>query len=320
MPGPHAKNDYVNHVPTTDPMLAGLELFFGDTSQALARVYARLETNACGAGCRLTGRLHGPHNRLARTLCATVPLEFAGDQGGLLARASLPDPCYWSPESPHLYRVHVELSRGDQVLARAERWLGIRPLGIRHTSLLFANKPWVPRGLAGSRLEAAAWSEWRAWGAAWYARDPDEDLCQELSWQGVPLVAELTTEESGLRAALQRLAGWPAAMIAILPEGIPCTDRHKACARNLLLCQRRGPAELVAAEARRAANPISAHVELIDARQGGALEGINEQVPWPRLIAASIGAHRLLEQARGGCDDLQRQQVARGPWAGYLLV
>jgi hypothetical protein len=91
-------------------LLDELLVFHGEASAALGRVYARLAVTEEVAGCELAGRVVGPRCRWAKTLPAVskmIAVKSGGDEGGLLAEAIVPDPCFWSDEVPMLYDVHV---------------------------------------------------------------------------------------------------------------------------------------------------------------------------------------------------------------------
>src|SRR5689334_16460036 len=114
---------------STLPDLDCVHVFCGAADQALARVYARLTWTTGGSEYRLGGAVTGPSCLYSETLSAHFPLVDRGPGPALLAEAAIPDPCFWSDELPFLYRIDVELKRGDAVVDRARRWLGIKRLG-----------------------------------------------------------------------------------------------------------------------------------------------------------------------------------------------
>ena len=95
-------------------LLARLEVFFGEVHPAAARVYASLQTDDLPRNCALSGSIRGPFCRYASTLQSSASLVSRSHNGGLLAEAVLPDPCFWTPDLPHLYRVQVELAAGQR--------------------------------------------------------------------------------------------------------------------------------------------------------------------------------------------------------------
>jgi beta-galactosidase/beta-glucuronidase len=58
-------------------------------------------------------------------LPAEYPLVRLTGQGSA-AEAIVTDPCAWSAELPHLYRVEVEATRGNAVVATYHGELGLR--------------------------------------------------------------------------------------------------------------------------------------------------------------------------------------------------
>src|ERR1700758_3777258 len=95
------------------PNLDTLELFFGEATDAEARIYARLPCDKPLDGWQLTGTLTGPECRFANTLPATFEFKDLGPGHDLLAEAIVTEPCFWTPELPFLYRCSVGVPRLD---------------------------------------------------------------------------------------------------------------------------------------------------------------------------------------------------------------
>jgi hypothetical protein len=87
--------------------LDALELFFGEATDAEARVYARLPEDGPLDGWEISGTLTGPECRFAQTLRATFSFRDLGPGQGLLAEAIATEPCFWAPDLPFLYRCSV---------------------------------------------------------------------------------------------------------------------------------------------------------------------------------------------------------------------
>lgn len=99
----------------------GFTIDVGEVSDLEARVIVRFADD----DVRLSGCLRGPYCEKAHTLPAEYPLvRLAGQKS--TAEAIVTDPCAWSPELPHLYRVEVEAIRGDAVVATYHGELGLR--------------------------------------------------------------------------------------------------------------------------------------------------------------------------------------------------
>src|SRR5690606_7240910 len=117
--------------------------------------------------------------RYSRTLPGRVPLVDLGPGEHLLARAVLPDPCFWSPALPFLYRIQVEVVRGGQVVATATHSLGIRMFGAAGNDLRLEGKRWVARGVYGQSPPSSALPAMHDARLIACCSDPDEAFCCE---------------------------------------------------------------------------------------------------------------------------------------------
>jgi hypothetical protein len=283
-----------------------LELFFGDASDAHARVYAQFKT-ADRDGLTLAGRLRGPTCAYAHTLQTTLHLADRGPGPSLLAEAYVLEPSFWTPDLPHLYRAEVELSRGGEVIARAERPFGLRPLGVIGRKLMFEARRWVLRGVLANEAATSDLETWRASSAAIVIPNPSDALCDEASRLGVLLVAELTAADA---TEIQRLGRWPAVGIIVLPQGAP----NPGCKRGT---------NLILAERFHGTGPISAQpwaqAVVCEVRQ---IEQFVEQIASCSLaVIACRPASPLASVAlgRAACDELQRDLAGRAELAGYIV-
>ncbi|HEV3006104.1 MAG TPA: hypothetical protein VGX78_16665 [Pirellulales bacterium] len=304
---------------TNDKPMTSLEIFFGDANDAEARVYARMEADDRNADCRLVGRVIGPSCEYAHTLTAAIPLvskrpvtDGASDAMALLAEAVVPDPCFWSAELPFLYNVEVERRRGADVLATAQRRLGIRRLGVLGRRLVLDGKPWVPRGVDRCEVPEVPLGEWRATDAVMVVDRPSEDLCCESSRLGVLLIAEISGKPSELVLEVRRLARWPSVVIAVLSPNAPLDITVRAGARNLLLAQ---PVEVEDAVA------PAEWADLVTCDVGE----MDDPSRWaagcrlPMIARRPASWRDDLTRARRECDHLQRDLAGHGDFAGYVI-
>ena len=291
---------------------AKLELFFGAASDALAHVYARLHGVVPEAGLRLTGSLVGPKCRYAQTLPAQFSFVDRGAGPTLLAEALVPEPCFWTPEMPHLYQATLELRRGEQVIAKCTRDFGIRTLGIAGTSLNYDGKRWVLRGMRSDQLPSIELGELRACDAALLVDHPVEPLCREASQLGVLLIAQLSTPDAG---ELARLARWPAVAIVVLPAG--CMLDPAGLPPNMLLAARVpwGTSDDI---------PTWAQIAMFDIDE----KHPPQRIPGKKLPLIAIrkfdGMYRSAAEGRVLCDRLQRElagcdELAGLDFAGYIV-
>ena len=293
-----------------------LEIFFGDANNAEARIYARLPHDNAPAGAKLAGRVVGPQCAYASTLSAAIrmtPKRTETEAGAdLLAEAIVPDPCFWSPELPFLYRVEVELHQGADLLASTTHALGIRPLGARRRKLMLEGKPWVVRGTEQSALPPAELSQWRAADTAMTVEAPSDELCAEASRLGVWLLARIDGDAIYHAAELHRLARWPCVAMIVIEAGAELPEAIVRRPRNILLAQHFGPGAAIspAAWAEAIVCEDADPAQLAQRSAGATLP----------IIAQQAGRwHDDLSAARRACDDLQRALAGQGDFAGYLV-
>ena len=282
-----------------------LDLFFGDVSQAVCRVYARYIASPGEPGLQLSGTLTGPTCAYAATLPATSKLVDRGPGGPPLAEAVVPEPCFWTPEMPHWYQVRVQLQQGGKLLFETVRIFGIRPLGAAGTRLRFDAKNWVLRGVTTEELTESVLQEAHEADAALIIRDPSDQVCEAASRIGVLLAAELETAEL---AGFRRLSRWPAVGIASLPAG--AAPRLDGLRHNLLLAERFAAGERVAP------SPW-ADLAICDVMGEGGLEVGELKIPM--IARRALPSWRSLAEARSGCDRLQGDLAHVGQFAGYIV-
>ena len=105
-----------------------IEISVGDVTDMEAVVRARFLGDRIAT---LRGTLRGPFCEKARTLPADFPFRDLGSQQLGTAEAIVTDPCMWTPEMPHLYRVEVEAIEGDRVVAEYHGTIGLERLAPR---------------------------------------------------------------------------------------------------------------------------------------------------------------------------------------------
>jgi hypothetical protein len=304
-------------------MLESLELFQGDATPAQARVYARLprKQEIGGAKIQFTGHLIGPSCDFAHTLPARIPFVQRRSDDRLLAEAIIPDPCFWTPDLPFLYRAELELRAGGNTLAAIYRTVGIRRLGASAKSLLFEGKRFVLRGVRRkfeiSNLESqidrdAAFAR-ESWTAIVVA-SPDDELCSFAGRRGILLVADLTHREPACDTSfehLRRLASWPAVGIAVMATEADLRGNIHDAAPNLLLAQQV-----------RAGEPLDlkpwAQLALTESSNPADFVRTAAQCRSP-LIACRNGQPDSLSAGRLACDTLQRDLAPYGDFAGYIV-
>ncbi len=123
MTSPHLPpSDTAPSATAPDGWAEKLELIVGHVTAGESRLYARLDGLDPAAGWHLSGSIHGPECRFAQTLPATYKFHDRGPGPTLLAEAFVPDPCFWSPALPQVYRATIELRRADRAAAACSAW------------------------------------------------------------------------------------------------------------------------------------------------------------------------------------------------------
>jgi hypothetical protein len=287
-----------------------LELFFGEATDTQARVYARLSGIPSGEDWSLTGTITGPTSRYAQTLSSTQALTPLPGGPPLLAQALVVDPCFWTPDTPNVYTVQVELRRADRVAGQVQRLFGIRPLGVAGQNLFLDNRRWVLRAVDQRSAPAEGLDAWRWSSAAMYVASPHETLCQQASRAGVLLVAEID-QHRDVSSELRRLARWPAVGMIVLQGTTHSRKELRAVAPNALLLQRVTDSEPVVAE--------WAQAFLIDDNRLGNLLTANVAGK-PIIVRRTAAPQPSVADARALCDVLQRDMASLGNFAGYIIA
>jgi hypothetical protein len=298
-----------------------LDVFPGAASPAEAHIYARLKLSddEVAAGCRLVGRIVGPGCAFSQTLPARMPMMDRSAGNTLLLEAVVPDPCFWTPELPFLYRAQIELRRGGETIAKCERTIGVRRFGVRDRWLNFEGKRFVLRGVrrkANDRMQNEAAFCHETW-TAMVVSNPDDEFCEFASRNGMLLIAECRSQpesaaQRDVACELRRLAQWPAVAIAIVDRDADLPANVAAVTHNLLLGQRIGVEETL--DAIEWAQVVFA--EVVDPRQfENKIEGCNLPVVAVRPRSESIA----IDFARGACDKLQSELAPHGDFAGYIV-
>jgi hypothetical protein len=283
-----------------------LEVFFGACSEAVCRVYARFEVPDAAGSLRLAGRLVGPTCAHAATLQAAYAFVDRGPGTPRLAEAVVPEPCFWTPEMPHVYRAEIELREGGRELARVARPFGIRPLGAAGQKLVYTGKGWVLRAVSLDELTNVDLSQFRDADTAMFIRNPDDALCEAASRSGVLLVAALDDAEI---PAIRRFTRWPAVGFLALRRSQAVEPRQVG--HNALVAQRISAGEPVSAAA-------WANCLIREVSPGDGSNSIAES-RLPVIVHRPAGALDSVAAGRAACDRLQHELAPLGQFAGYIV-
>lgn len=104
------------------------EISVSDVTDMAAHVRASYTGSA---RVTLRGKVRGPFCEIGRTLSAAYIFRQTGDNHQNVVEAVITDPCMWTPEMPHVYRVEVQAMDGDTVIATYDGTIGLRRLAPR---------------------------------------------------------------------------------------------------------------------------------------------------------------------------------------------
>ncbi len=306
-----------------DSFVKNLEVFSGAADPAEARIYAVAGDKASGYednGWQLSGQLVGPQCDFAHTLPARIPFRAKRSSTGVLAEAIVPDPCFWTPELPFLYRAELNLHHGEEAASRRTQTIGIRRFGNRGRVFFFDAKRFVLRGvnanfndesLSESVLEYAR-ETWTAAVVTW----PTPRLCELASRRGMMLIADLRTSamrsEQDAVESLRSIAHWPAVLAAIVDAKTTPLIESRGAVRNLMIGQYvdcRQPAAV-------ADTSQIVFAEVTDPRNFAAWAATFDR---PVVAVRKLAQPAKIEEQRAACDALQRDLAPFGDFAGYMV-
>lgn len=287
-----------------------LQLVVGTTTSFECRLYARWLLADPPPGWQIAGTLAGPSCVYAQTLAASYRFVARPGAECLLAEAVIPEPSFWTPHSPQLYQARLELRRGDDVLARVERLVGLRPLTVRGESLRLEGRRFVFRGAVVERAAPLDLAPWHDAEMAIVVDDPADDFCDRASRQGVLLAARLPLD-GDLPGRLTRLSRFPAVgLVALAGSGEPNVD-WRALAPNLL------PARWLAADQPLIGSRWASVAFCEVASPESAARRLGDW-PGPVIAVRRQPASDPLS-ARALCDRLQRDLAPKHDLAGYVV-
>ncbi len=301
------------------PIANDIDVFFGDANPAEARVYARLDPADGGPHATqltLEGHIAGPDCQFAKTLPAKISLLDRGPGGSVLLEAVIPDPCFWTPETPFLYRAKLDI-RWAEHSEKIDRLMGIRRLGNRDQSLFLDGRRWVARGVAKAQVTVSDLAAARAAESVLAVDHADDRLCAEASRLGVPLLVNLIEAGPGAEAETRRLGQWPAVFAVMLNPETLVTDEMRKRAPNLLLATRMPETGPVS---------VPGWAQLIVCRSDRLPELLEWQTSGDRRIPIVVlrrhrdgTANASIENGRRQCDQLQFDMANIGDFAGYII-
>ena len=295
-------------------MLTNVEVFYGTATPQQAKLYVRLGREGIPADATLRGSVVGPECEFAATLPAKVVLRDLGAGDTLMASASIPDPVFWSGRLPARYRVRIELCVGEEVLAREERLVGMRALGVIGADFRQEGKRIVLRMIHRGEAPALEVEAWRENSASMFVVNPSEDLCEEASRLGVLLAVLVQGDADAVQLQLRKFARHACVAVAVV-DGNQTTpsDQLRDAAPNIMLFQPVSPEETrwkLAPWAQGVMAPVINPTQFALAAS---------QCEVPILAARPHGLTSDLAATRAACDVLQRDLAPYCQCAGYIV-
>jgi hypothetical protein len=178
-------------------MCEQLLLIFAEKTENHARIFVR------DADKVPTGTIRGPFSDFAKTLTADFKLKSADSHG---AEALITEPCYWTPQLPMRYELHIE---GESSVS-----FGLKRFYCSGRNLTLEGKRIVLRGKECDSPSETDLKLARQHETALMVIDPTDEVCQMASRLGVPLLVRVTSV-----TAIERLAWYPAVYMVLVTAG-----------------------------------------------------------------------------------------------------
>jgi hypothetical protein len=132
--------------------LKGVEGYKCTLSPAEADISFKVGVRRVTLGTEVRGRIVGPRCLFSEALGVVSPLRSVrhkeGEQAALIARTAFPNPAFWAPDNPLLYRVVVELWQDGQRCAVSGFDIGFRMIEMGTSNVLVNRQPLLLQGMA----------------------------------------------------------------------------------------------------------------------------------------------------------------------------
>jgi hypothetical protein len=126
--------------------LGAIERYRLTVSREAADIWFKIVVQRVTEATEIRGRIVGPRSLFTEVGRAVSPLRSVRQQGELIARTAIPNPAFWSPEDPLLYRVVVELWQ-DGLLCEVSGFdLGFRKLELGPNGVFVNSRPFLLKG------------------------------------------------------------------------------------------------------------------------------------------------------------------------------
>lgn len=255
------------------------------------------------------GVLRGPFNAHARTLAAEFRLSPEGE-------TLVTEPCYWTPETPFLYKLVATRvqATGDEHDVHAT--IGLRRLRTRGVDCLWENRRVVLRGARVAHVESATLADARSWALALLIDGIDDACCAAAAEVGVALLADLRGIDLLTGFSWPSPADYPAvAAVVVDRQQLPDDFQGPPGAMLAQAVYTEGApeiaewADLLVTEFADGQRPPSWLATAAWPAKNG---------PLPTLGVQTAAESQPLEHARRRCDQLQRRLAPDFDLSGYF--
>ena len=290
--------------------IIGVRLAEASASRALVEVSGL----AAAAKWDVSGVLRGPMCQYARTLPAAY--QSAVDATGQVTFA-VPEPCYWTPELPFLYRLTLEWKGAGGTAAPFDRTVGLRGLYCRRRDLMLESKRFVLRGGRANRLDIEELPLARKAETALVVDDPSDELCEAASLKGVLLLADLRSVGELWLRRVEEFAWMPAVAMALvsaeqLRAAVDGRDGVKVAIDVPV-------AQVVDCSAPASVLHEAANVVAMELAMGERPPDWIAAYGKPVLAMCRGGAEGDYREMRASCDRLQAELAPEFDLAGYFV-
>lgn len=239
----------------------------------------------------VSAQIRGPFCEYASTLPAKITFR-RNDREINDLKATVPDPCYWTPAMPHLYRVEIQYRCSESQAVETVRFeRGLRRYEVRNNALFVDGERTVIRAVGWDDfVEEPYWKELRATRTSLVISELDSDFAIKCSQHGVPLF--LKCPNSQIKEGQPSTQDFPAFFGAIASRDASHADHD-------------------------AGGKYQARVTLSTQSNGSPTRA--NQLVFAVLEKESTSTADWAEK-RKACDTLQAEVAIIGEFAGYVVL
>lgn len=269
---------------------------------------------------KLAGFIRGPFCAYSTTLTADYPLHPSAEGGVNAIEGQVLEPCYWTPLTPFLYELQLQLEGADGTEQKMILNTGMKRLQCLAGNLFLEQKRIVLRGMCCNTVNETALQEAHRFETSLVVNDAsmvssgDFNAGDAANQYGVPLVVDLRSRLHTWQDAA-RLLDWHPAVVVILVCKEQLADvsqswqypRHSAVA--LCISANTTPQDL---------QSLPFTMLAVELEQGQRPPAWATGYGRP-VLALRLGERGEIRTARRRCDRLQAELAPEFNLAGYFV-